>query len=161
MSGAVAVIGAGISGLVAARELQRAGWRVDVFEAASEVGGHSNTVYVEDDVGRHEVDTGFIVFNERNYPNFERLLGELRIPTQPAPMHFSVSDERGDFEWSSRPLGLFAKPGHLVDPRFHRMLADLVRFFREARELLDREGDASRCAPFSPRAATRSTSSSD
>ena len=148
MSGAVAVIGAGISGLVAARELQRAGWAVEVFEAANQPGGHSNTVFVEDDGGRHGVDTGFIVFNERNYPNFERLLGELRVPTQPAPMHFSVSDDGGDFEWSSRPLGLFAKPGHLVDPRFHRMLADLVRFFREARELLDRDGDSESLRAF-------------
>ena len=148
MSGTVAVIGAGISGLVAARELQRAGWEVEVFEAANQPGGHSNTVFVEDDGGRHGVDTGFIVFNERNYPNFERLLGELRVPTQPAPMHFSVSDDGGDFEWSSRPLGLFAKPGHLVDPRFHRMLADLVRFFREARELLDRDGDSESLRAF-------------
>jgi predicted NAD/FAD-binding protein len=148
MRATVAVIGAGISGLVAARELQRAGWEVHVFEAQERPGGHSNTVYVADETGRVGVDTGFIVFNERNYPNFERLLAELRVPTQPAPMHFSVSDDGGDFEWSSRPLGLFAKPGHLVDPRFHRMLADLLRFFREARGLLDGEGDSESLRAF-------------
>ncbi|HET6831326.1 MAG TPA: FAD-dependent oxidoreductase [Solirubrobacterales bacterium] len=137
MNGKVAVIGAGISGLVAARELQRAGWDVTVLEAGGHAGGHSNTVEVDDPRGPVAVDTGFIVFNDRNYPNFERLLDELEVATQPAPMHFSVSDERGEFEWSSRPLGLFANPAHLFDRRFHRMLTDLVRFFREARELLD------------------------
>jgi predicted NAD/FAD-binding protein len=136
MSGKVAIVGAGISGLVAARELQRAGWDVTVLEAGGHAGGHSNTVEVDDPRGPVAVDTGFIVFNDRNYPNFERLLGELGVDTQPAPMHFSVSDGRGDFEWSSRPLGLFANPSHLFDRRFHRMLTDLVRFFREARELL-------------------------
>jgi predicted NAD/FAD-binding protein len=137
MSGTVAVIGTGISGLVAARELQRAGWEVTAFEAGGRAGGHSNTVAVEDRDGPVAVDTGFIVFNDRNYPNFERLLGELGVATQPAPMHFSVSDGSGEFEWSSRPRGLFANPAHLFDRRFHRMLTDLVRFFREARELLD------------------------
>jgi predicted NAD/FAD-binding protein len=137
MSGKIAVIGAGISGLVAARELQRAGCDVTVFEAGGHAGGHSNTVEVDDPRGPVAVDTGFIVFNDRNYPNFERLLAELGVASRPAPMHFSVSDESGEFEWSSRPLGLFANPAHLFDRRFHRMLADLVRFFREARELLD------------------------
>jgi predicted NAD/FAD-binding protein len=110
---------------------------VTVLEAGGHAGGHSNTVEVDDPRGPVAVDTGFIVFNDRNYPNFERLLEELDVDTQPAPMHFSVSDGRGDFEWSSRPLGLFANPAHLFDRRFHRMLTDLVRFFREARELLD------------------------
>jgi predicted NAD/FAD-binding protein len=136
MSRTVAVIGAGVSGLVAAREIQRAGHDVVVFEAAGRAGGHTNTIAVETEAGRVHVDTGFIVFNDRNYPNFERLLDELGVASQPAPMHFSVSDGVGDFEWSSRPLGVFAKHSHLFDPRFHRMLADLLRFFREGRELV-------------------------
>jgi predicted NAD/FAD-binding protein len=148
MSERVAVIGAGISGLVAARELQRAGREVTVYEAGSRPGGHSNTVDVATEGGEIAVDTGFIVFNDRNYPNFERLLAELGVASQPAPMHFSVSDGRGDFEWSNRPLGLFAKPGHLFDARFHRMLADLVRFFREARELLDNGGEGDSLQSF-------------
>ncbi len=139
MSARIAVIGAGISGLVAARELHSAGHEVTVLEAGGQVGGHSNTVEVDDPDGPVAVDTGFIVFNDRNYPNFVALLDELGVATQPAPMHFSVADERGEFEWSSRPLGLFANPAHLFDRRFHRMLTDLVRFFREARELLERD----------------------
>ena len=132
----VAVVGTGVSGLVAARELHRAGADVTVFEADGRVGGHSNTVTVESEDGRWDVDTGFIVLNDRNYPHFQALLEELGVDTQPAPMSFSVADGHGDFEWSTRPLGLFAKGSHLFDPRFHRMLSDLARFNREARALI-------------------------
>ena len=136
----IAVVGAGVSGLVAARELHRAGHEVSVFEAGEHAGGHTNTVEVESEAGAWQVDTGFIVLNDRNYPNFERLLAELDINTQPASMSFSVSDGRGDFEWASSPRGVFARGGNLLDPRFHRMLADLVRFFREARGLVGTNG---------------------
>jgi uncharacterized protein len=128
----IAVIGAGVSGLVAAHLLHRT-HEITVFEAGSYAGGHTNTVTV----GEHHVDTGFIVFNDRNYPRFERLLAGLNVPWQPSDMSFSVSDERGDFEYnSSSPNGLFAKRAHLVTPWFHRMIADLVRFNRDVRELL-------------------------
>jgi len=138
----VAVVGAGVSGLVAAAELHRAGHDVRVFEAGSYPGGHTNTVQVETDDGSWAVDTGFIVFNERNYPNFKRMLAELGVRSQPANMSFSVSDGDGGFEWATRGArGLFARPGHALDPRFHRMLRDLVRFNREARELVGRHGD--------------------
>ena len=120
----IAVVGAGVSGLVAARELQRAGHTVSVFEAGDYAGGHTNTVEVESETGAWQVDTGFIVLNDRNYPNFERLLAELGVVTQPAPMSFSVSDGRGGFEWASRPRGVFAQGANLLDPRFHRMLLD-------------------------------------
>lgn len=138
----VAVVGAGVSGLVAAAELHRAGHDVRVFEAGSYPGGHTNTIQVETENGSWAVDTGFIVFNERNYPNFERMLAELGVRSQPADMSFSVSDGDGGFEWATRGArGLFARPGHVLDPRFHRMLRDLVRFNREARELVGRRGD--------------------
>jgi predicted NAD/FAD-binding protein len=138
----VAVIGAGVSGLVAAAELHRTGHEVHVFEAGRFPGGHTNTVQVETDGGRWALDTGFIVFNERNYPNFERMLAELRVRSQPANMSFSVSDGHGGFEWATRGArGLFARPGHALDPRFHRMLRDLIRFNREARELVGRPGE--------------------
>ena len=137
----LAVVGAGVSGLVAAAELRRAGHDVHVFEAGPYAGGHTNTIDVETPGGRWAVDTGFIVFNDRNYPNFERLLGELGIASQPAKMSFSVSDGRGGFEWATRsPRALFARPGHVLDRRFHRMLLDLLRFNREARALADRGG---------------------
>jgi uncharacterized protein len=133
----IAVVGAGVSGLVAAAELHRAGHDVLVFEAASYPGGHTNTIDVETPAGALPVDTGFIVFNELNYPNFEHMLGELGVASQAADMSFSVSDGRGGFEWATTGArGLFAKPAHALDPRFHRMLRDLVRFNREARNLV-------------------------
>lgn len=136
----IAIIGAGVSGLVAAH-LLHAEHDVAVFEAADWIGGHTHTVRVEAADGSHDVDTGFIVMNDRNYPNFERLLAKLGVPTQASNMSFSVSDGR-DFEYSSTSLGgLFANPRHLASPRFLRMLADVRRFQREARELLSTEGD--------------------
>ncbi len=135
-----AIVGGGVSGLVAARELDRAGDEICVFEAGVRPGGHSNTVEVETPGGSWAVDTGFIVFNDRNYPNFRQLLSELGVATQPSTMSFSVSDGRGEFEWAATPLGLFANLGHIVDPSFHRMLFDLRRFFREARELIGTNG---------------------
>jgi predicted NAD/FAD-binding protein len=136
----IAVIGSGVSGLVAARELHRAGHDVSVFEAGDHAGGHTNTITVEGDAGEWEVDTGFIVLNDRNYPNFERLLSDLGVTTQPANMSFSVSDDRGAFEWASRPRGVFAQGSNLLDPRFHRMLLDLFRFWRDARGLVGTNG---------------------
>src|SRR5579862_4567095 len=132
----VAVVGAGVSGLVVAHLLHRA-HDVTVFEANGYAGGHTNTVRVDTPNETHQVDTGFIVFNDRNYPNFERLLERLGVSSQRSTMSFSVSDERGDFEYNSAsPSGLFAKRGHLLTPWFHRMIADLARFNRAARELI-------------------------
>jgi uncharacterized protein len=139
----VAIVGAGVSGLVTAHLLHRT-HDVTVFEAGARAGGHTNTVTVETETATHEIDTGFIVFNDRNYPNFERLLGQLGVAWQPSSMTFSVSDEAGDFEYNgSSPNGLFAKRAHLVTPWFHRMVADLVRFNREARDLLASREDPS------------------
>ena len=139
----IAIVGAGVSGLVAAHLLQDT-HEITVFEAGAYAGGHTNTVTVETESGAHDVDTGFIVFNDRNYPRFERLLQRLGVAWQPSSMTFSVSDETGDFEYNgSSPNGLFAKRAHLVTPWFHRMVADLVRFNREARTLLASREDPS------------------
>lgn len=132
----VAVVGAGIAGLVAAHRLHPE-HEVTVYEANDYLGGHTNTVRVDLADETHFVDTGFIVLNDRNYPAFEALLAELGVATQPSHMSFSVSDGHGDFEYAGTPRGLFAKPRHAVDRRFLRMIADLVRFNREARALLD------------------------
>ena len=133
----VAVVGAGVSGLVVAHLLHPA-HEVTVFETNGYAGGYTNTIRVDTPNETHEVDTGFIVFNDRNYPNFERLLRRVGVAWQPSTMSFSVSDGVGDFEYSSgSPNGLFAKRAHLVTPWFHRMVADLARFNRAARELLD------------------------
>jgi predicted NAD/FAD-binding protein len=135
-----AIVGAGISGLAAAHLLARE-HEITVFEAGERPGGHANTVRVDTENATHHVDTGFIVFNDRNYPNFERLIASLRVPWQKSDMSFGVSDG-GDFEYNGASAnGLFANRAHLVAPWFHRMVADLVRFNREARALLRVGGD--------------------
>jgi predicted NAD/FAD-binding protein len=137
----IAIVGSGISGMLAAAELHRAGHEVTMFEAGAYAGGHTNTVTVDEPSGPVDVDTGFIVFNDRNYPNFESMLAELGVASQPANMSFGVSDGDGGFEWAARGArGIFARPRHLVDPRFIRMLSDLVRFNREARDLVAANG---------------------
>jgi predicted NAD/FAD-binding protein len=136
----IAIVGTGVSGLVAAHLLHRE-HELTVYEAGSRIGGHANTVRVDFEDETHLVDTGFIVFNDRNYPNFEALLGELEVATQPSQMSFSVSDGR-EFEYSGTPRGLFARPGHLLSPSFLGMLRDWRRFNREARALIGMNGTA-------------------
>lgn len=131
----IAIVGTGISGLVAAHLLHRE-HEITVYEAAPRLGGHTNTVEVEDDDGPLAIDTGFIVFNDRNYPRFEALLRELGVPAQPSHMSFSVSDGRGGFEYAGTPRGLFARRSHLLSPSFLAMLRDWRRFNREAPELV-------------------------
>jgi predicted NAD/FAD-binding protein len=134
----VAIVGAGISGLMAAQRLQG---RADltIFEAEPRPGGHSNTVMVESERGIEAVDTGFIVFNDRNYPEFTGLLEELGVASRPSSMSFSVSD--GQFEYSGRSLaGLFATPRNLIDPGYLKMLVEFPRFQRRLAELAT--GDA-------------------
>ena len=137
----IAVIGAGVSGLVTAHLLGRA-HQITLLEAADYAGGHTNTIRVDTADETHHVDTGFIVFNDRNYPQFSRLLERLRVASQPSTMTFGVSDGRGDFEYNgASPNGLFAKRAHLVTPWFHRMISDLARFNSAARELCRHGGD--------------------
>ncbi|HEX5712857.1 MAG TPA: FAD-dependent oxidoreductase [Solirubrobacterales bacterium] len=136
----IAIVGTGISGLVAAHLLHRE-HEIVVYEAAARLGGHSHTVEVEAADGSHAIDTGFIVFNDRNYPHFEALLEELGVASQRSHMSFSVSDGRG-FEYSGTPWGLFARPAHLVSPSFLGMLRDWRRFNREARQLIGMNGTA-------------------
>jgi uncharacterized protein len=135
----VAIIGAGISGLVVAH-LLRARHAVTVFEANDCAGGHVNTIRVDTADETLHVDTGFIVYNDRNYPNFERLLDGLGVASQPSTMSFSVSAEGEEFEYAGTPRGVLAQPGNLTRPAFLRMLWEYGRFNREARVLLE-EGD--------------------
>jgi uncharacterized protein len=137
----IAIVGTGISGLMAAHLLHRE-HEIVVYEAADRLGGHTHTVPVEEGEETHWIDTGFIVFNNRNYPNFERLLEELEVPSRRSHMSFSVSDGRGGFEYSGTPWGLFARPSHLVSPSFLGMLRDWRRFNREARALIGMNGTA-------------------
>jgi predicted NAD/FAD-binding protein len=136
----IAIVGAGVSGLTAAYLLHR-DHELTVFEADQRLGGHAHTVVVDTPSETHALDTGFIVFNDRNYPNFERLLGRLGVPSQPSDMSFGVSDGHGSFEYASHSLnGVFANRRHVLSGQFMRMLAEVPRFQRAARELL-RSGD--------------------
>jgi predicted NAD/FAD-binding protein len=137
----IAIVGTGVSGLVAGHLLHPE-HEITVYEAGARVGGHSHTVEVESGEGSHWIDTGFIVFNDRNYPNFERLLEQLEVPSQPSHMGFSVSDGRGDFEYSGTPRGIFARKSHLLSPSFLGMLRDWRRFNREAQALIGMNGTA-------------------
>jgi predicted NAD/FAD-binding protein len=137
----IAIVGTGISGLVAAHRLHPR-HEITVYEAGARLGGHTNTVTVEAADGPHRIDTGFIVFNDRNYPSFEALLEELGVASQPSHMGFSVSDGRGRFEYSGTPRGLFARRSNLVSPAFLGMLRDWRRFNREAPELIGMNGTA-------------------
>jgi predicted NAD/FAD-binding protein len=138
----IAIVGTGVSGLVAAHHLNR-NHEITVYEAAARIGGHTHTVTVPEPGGADQaIDTGFIVFNDRNYPNFEALLGELGVAAKPSHMSFSVSDGRGGFEFSGTPWGLFARPAHLVSPTFLRMIRDWRRFNRLAPGLIGMNGTA-------------------
>ena len=144
----IAVVGAGISGLVCAHLLHE-GHDLTVFEANDYAGGHSHTVRVDTADETHHVDTGFIVHNDRNYPCFERLLESVGVATQPAPMSFSVSDGRGGLEYNgSSANGLFANRANLVSPSFHRMVRDLLRFNREAPALVGLNGSGPSLGQF-------------
>jgi uncharacterized protein len=131
----VAVIGAGIAGMVAAHRLCRR-HEVTVFEAADRLGGHTCTVDVELDARPYAVDMGFIVFNERTYPRFCALLAELGVESQRSNMSFSFSCARSQLEYNGTSLdALFAQRRNLLSPMFLRMLADILRFNRIARAL--------------------------
>lgn len=131
----IAVVGAGISGLATAWLLAPR-HAVTLFEAHRTLGGHTNTVDVTVDGRTHPVDTGFLVFNDRTYPNLIRLFDHLGVASDRSEMSFSVRIGAGELEWAGTGLAsVFAQPSNLVSPRFLRMLRDLVRFNREASTL--------------------------
>ena len=128
----IAVVGTGISGLSAAWLLSPS-HDVTVYERADRIGGHSNTILASVGGRIIPVDTGFIVFNRRTYPNLTALFEMLSVPTQPSEMSFAVSMDDGALEYSGSGLsGVFGQPRNLIRPRFWSMLADLVRFYRQA-----------------------------
>jgi predicted NAD/FAD-binding protein len=138
----IAVIGTGISGMAAAWLLSDR-HRVTVYEREDRLGGHSNTVEVDGSHGPVPIDTGFIVYNEPNYPNLTALLRLLEVPTQPSEMSFGVSLDGGRVEYAGTSLAtLFAQKRNLLRPGHWAMLRDLIRFYREAPELLRAGADA-------------------
>ena len=161
----IAIIGAGIAGLGAAHRLSQVlGARhVTLFEAGTHFGGHANTVDVTlpDASGQpvtHGVDTGFLVFNERTYPNLIGLFKDLKVPTAASDMSFSVqipdrvqglAGLRAGLEWCGSSLNtVFAQRRNLVSPAFWRMLSDLLRFNRLTTELALRGSEAALRQPI-------------
>jgi predicted NAD/FAD-binding protein len=136
----IAVIGSGIAGLTSAYYLSRR-HAVTVFEANDYIGGHTHTVDVSLAGEKSAIDTGFIVFNDRTYPNFIRLLEELQVAYQPTEMSFSVRNDAIDLEYNGSDLNrLFAQRENLLRPAFWRMLLDIVRFNRAVRREAARPG---------------------
>ncbi len=152
----IAIVGSGISGLAVAHRLKG---RADLtlFEVGSYFGGHTHTVDITLDTPQgpltHGVDTGFLVFNERTYPELIRLLAELDVVTAKSDMSFSVQVPGArlgaPLEWSGTSLGtVFAQRANLVNPRFWRMLRDLLRFNQLANELANNGNDAALMQPL-------------
>ncbi len=126
----IAIVGTGIAGNVAAYKLRHK-YDITVFESGDYVGGHTNTVEVLENGMEYAVDTGFIVFNDRTYPNFIRLLHEIGQESQPSEMSFSVQAEDAGIEYSGSSLNaLFAQRRNIVRPPFYRMIRDILRFNR-------------------------------
>ena len=144
----IAIIGSGISGLVAARNLHAA-HDLTVFEANDYAGGHTNTVSVNVSGEDHSVDTGFIVFNDRTYPNFCRLLQELNVESVATSMSFSVRADEDNLEYSGSGLaGMFVQKRNLLRPGFYRMIRDILRFNREAQNVKDDTEDEQTVGDF-------------
>lgn len=138
----IAIVGSGISGLACAYYLSRR-HDITLYEANDYVGGHTHTVGVEKDGEKASIDTGFIVFNDRTYPNFMRLLKEIGVSYQATEMGFSVRNDAADLEYGSRNLnGLFAQRRNLMRPEFWNMLLDILRFNKDARK--EKDNDQSR-----------------
>ncbi|MEM7192087.1 MAG: FAD-dependent oxidoreductase [Pseudomonadota bacterium] len=131
----IAVIGSGISGLSAAWLLSKQ-HKVTLFEQDPRLGGHTNTVTVETADGAIPVDTGFIVYNERNYPNLTALFTYLGVRTEPTQMTFAVSADKGAFEYAGSPTRLFGQISNLFRRRQWQLVFDLFRFFRTAKRKL-------------------------
>jgi predicted NAD/FAD-binding protein len=149
----IAIVGSGVSGLVAAHRLHPR-HDITIFESDDRIGGHVHTWDIKTNRGPLSVDSGFIVYNNRNYPHFSQLLDELGVTTQPSTMSFSVRQERDGIEYNGSTLPqLFVQKRNLLRPGFLRMIAEILRFNRKAvgrvrgdetglslRELLDEGG---------------------
>ena len=138
----VAVIGSGISGTSAAYYLNKLGYDVYLFESGSHFGGHTNTIDLDLEGQRIPVDTGFLVHNDRTYPNLIDFFEELKIETHLSEMSFSVVRRTDDITWAGTNIfTVFAQPGNLFSMRFFRFLKEVLRFNKESKKyLLEYEG---------------------
>ncbi len=133
----IAIVGSGVSGLVCAHLLNQR-HDVTLYESEARAGGHAHTVDVAIDGVAHAIDTGFIVYNERNYPILTGLFAELGVATRPSDMSFAVADDVADVEWCGSSMGtVFSQWRNLARPRFLGMLRDIWRFNRRACRLLE------------------------
>ncbi|PFH57531.1 hypothetical protein XA68_14899 [Ophiocordyceps unilateralis] len=138
----VAIVGSGCTGIAALWALNRTHHDVYLYEASDRLGGHTNTVQWKAGKYATAVDTGFIVLNTATYPNFISFLQKLNVPTEPTEMTFSVSRDKGLFEWAGSSLAaLFCQKRNLLSPRMWRMIFDIVRFNQFAVDLLIQNGD--------------------
>ena len=135
----IAIVGTGIAGSLAAHHLNKK-HDITVFEAENYVGGHTHTHTIELGGEKQIIDTGFIVFNKKTYPNFLNLLKELGVAYQSSDMSFSVQNERTGLEYNGTNLNtLFAQRSNLFRPRFYRMIKQILRFNEESLSLLSDE----------------------
>ncbi|MDX1496482.1 MAG: FAD-dependent oxidoreductase [Salinisphaeraceae bacterium] len=133
----IAIIGGGISGLTCAWVLSRE-HDIVLYEKEDWIGGHTHTVDVAIEDRQYAIDTGFIVYNDRTYPNFIKLLEQLGVPGKATEMSFSVCCDRDNIEYASRDLNaLFSQRRNLLRPSHYRMLLDILRFNRNSKALLD------------------------
>lgn len=131
----IAIIGSGISGLTCGFTLSEQN-EIIIYEAADYVGGHTHTVRVEKDGEMSDIDTGFIVFNDRTYPNFIALMDELGVTYQPTEMSFSVKNDQLGLEYNGNTLNsMFAQRSNLVKPKFLAMLLEITQFNKDVRKV--------------------------
>ena len=132
----IAIIGSGISGLTCAYLLHQE-HEISIFEANDYIGGHTHTIDVDLPTGNFKLDTGFIVFNNKTYPNFSKLLNQLNVAIQATDMSFSVSCDATGLEYNGSSLNqVFAQRRNLVSPKFYRLLFDIWQFNKAAKKLL-------------------------
>lgn len=133
----IAIVGAGIAGNTCAYLLHK-NHDCILFEAEPRLGGHANTQRIDDEEGEHWIDTGFIVYNERNYPLFSKMLQQLGVDTQESDMSFAFFDEALNFAYAGTgPMGLFAQKRRLFQPKIYSLAYQAYRFYRKGRSFLE------------------------
>lgn len=137
----IAIVGAGVSGLYAAWHLSKR-HEVTVFEAEDRLGGHADTQIIDDDGHERAIDTGFIVFNRAHYPLLAAWFDALGVESETTDMSFGVSDTKDGMEYNASTLGrLYCQRRNMFSPRFHGMVLDIARFYRQAPRLLQELDD--------------------